>query len=184
MKLADIQFEDKAFEAAVLATGLEKAEEVTEIRARKQSINKVNGLEHFPNLKLLDLTRNQLTEIDVSPCSALEELYLGNNELEEIDLSHNTELTHLEIFINDISELDLSSLTKLENLYANKNDLTEIDLANNPAIEEIHLNDNELEELTLSAHCTPFVIKIENTKLADDTKAWLKTLVDEHNFKI
>ncbi|TVZ38804.1 Leucine Rich Repeat (LRR) protein [Alteromonadaceae bacterium 2753L.S.0a.02] len=184
MKLSEIEFEDDAFKEAVLATGLENAEEVTEIRARKSSIVKVNGLEHFPNLRLLDLTRNRLTDIDLSSNPLLEEVYLGNNEIEEIDLSANPNLTHLEIFINDISELDLTPLTKLENLYANKNDLTELDLSNNPFIEQIQVSDNELETLVLPENVKPFIIKAENTKLDDETISRLKELVTDHNLKL
>lgn len=184
MKVSDIQFEDESFKEAILSLGIEDSSNIIEIRARKRSIRKVNGLEYFPNLKLLDLTRNLITEIDTSKNPLLEELYLGSNEIEELDLSNNTQLTHLEIFNNDISELDLSHLSRLENLYANKNDLVSVDLSNNPDIEEIQLSDNDLEALTLAQECKPFIVKAENTKLADAAREHLKTLVSEHNLKI
>ena len=184
MKLTDIEFEDEAFKAVILATGADTTEQVTEIRGRKSGIKKVKGLEHFPNLKLLDLTRNLITDIDLSANKLLEELYLGNNDLDEIDLSQNTQLTHLEIFINNISELDLSALGKLENIYANNNDLTELDLTGNPLIEEIHLNDNELEQLTLAENCKPFIVKVENTKLGEETRSLLKELIAPHNLSV
>lgn len=184
MKISDIIFEDEAFAAAVAATGCENAEDVIEIRARKSAIKSANEIKYFKNLKLLDLTRNRLTEIDVSNNTALEELYLGSNEIEELDLSNNHQLKHLEVFINDLSELDISQSQLLENLYANKNDLTQIDLSRNPHIEELQLSDNELEKVVFPETFRPYIVKLENTKIDDSTKSYLKQLVGEHNLKL
>ena len=149
MKLEEICFEDDAFKAAVLATGFTEAEEVTEIRGRKQKIRSVKGLECFPNLKVLDLTRNRLSDIDLSGNPKLEQLFIGNNQLESIDLSGLEELEGLELFMNDIEELDLSHNKRLEVLYANANDFSEIDLSANTLLEEVQLDDNQLEKLVL-----------------------------------
>ena len=184
MKLTDIEFEDPAFKACVLATGLETAEEITELKCRKQSISSASGIEHFPNLKLLDLTRNKLTELDVSHNPLLEELYLGNNRIEALDLSHNPNLTHLEIFINEIAELDLTVTPKLENLYANANDLEVIDLSSNTDIDEILVSDNNLREIRLPEGCKPTVFKAENNMLPEAQKAHLRSLVDSHRCKV
>jgi len=185
MEIKDLPIEDEAFKAAVLASGFTDSEEVTEIRARKQKIRSVEGLEHFPNLKLLDLTRNQITEIDLSGNPLLEELYLGSNELEELDVSHNKALRHLEIFINEIESLNLEGLTQLENVYASKNDLVELNLSSNPLIDEIQLSNNQdFSSLTLPKDHVPFIVKAENTQLSEDTKTFLAENLSTHNFKI
>lgn len=185
MEIKDLPIGDEAFKAAVLETGLTNPEDVIEIRARKQKIKSVDGLECFPNLKLLDLTRNQLTEIDVSQNLLLEELYLGSNELEELDVSHNNALRHLEIFINDIESLNLEGLTQLENVYASKNDLVELNLSGNPLIDEIQLSHNEeLNLLMLPENHVPFIVKAENTQLDEDVKAFLTENLASHNLKI
>ena len=185
MEIKDLPIKDAAFKAAVLATGMTDPDEVTEIRARKQKIKSVDGLAYFPNLILLDLTRNQLTDIDLSGNPLLEELYLGSNELEQLDVSHNKALRHLEIFINDIESLNVQGLLQLENIYASKNDLFELNLSGNPLIDEIQLSDNEeLQSLKLPQNHVPFIVKAENTQLSDEVKAFLTENLSVHNLKI
>ena len=184
MNINDVPFTDDEFKAAVLATGCTDTEQVIEIRARKSGLQNLDGLNCFPNLRLLDATRNQITEVDLTGNPLLEELYLGNNELETLDLSANTELRHLEIFINDISVLDVSMLTKLENLYANKNDLNELDLTANPNLEELQFSDNEVTELALAAECKPFIVKAQHNQLSSSTVAQLEALVPAENLKL
>ena len=105
MKLTDIEFEDDAFKACVLATGMENAEDVIELRCRKQGIESAAGIEHLTNLKLLDLTRNEISKLDLSKNTKLEEAFLGNNELKSLDISGCSALTHLAVFINELDEL-------------------------------------------------------------------------------
>jgi len=99
MKLTDITFEDDVFKACVLASGLENAEDITELKCRKQKITSAAGIEHLVNLKTLDLTRNELSELDLSKNIMLEEVFVGNNELRSLDISGCARLSYLEVFI-------------------------------------------------------------------------------------
>lgn len=84
-------------------------------------------LSDFVNLKYLDCSDNQLTDLNLSNCSQLEKLYLSNNsltnvnsllsninpkKLKELDLSHNrfskTDLNKFSKFIN-LETLDISN---------------------------------------------------------------------------
>ena len=127
MKLSEINFEDDAFKACVLASGEENAEDVIELVCRKQKIKSAAGIEHLVNLKMLDLTRNELSELDLSKNTLLEELFVGNNELTRLDISGCGLLTYLEVFINQLETLDLSNNPLLETICANKNELEALD---------------------------------------------------------
>ncbi len=184
MKIADIKFDDEAFRAAVMASGVENAEELTHIKGRKKTIKSARGIEHFTNLKFLDLTRNMLAELDLTQNPLLEEVYVGNNQLEVLDLSCNPNLTHLEIFINDIAELDLSGSSKLENLYANDNELSELDLSASEYVEELQVSDNNLKQITLAERPRLRVCMAQNNFLPEEFKVSLRNSLDTHNLKL
>lgn len=174
MKLDDISFDDEAFKNAVLASGASEAEQVTEIRGRKQQIRSTRGLEYFPNLKLLDLTRNRISELDLSGNPHLQQLFVGNNALEELDVSGLLELEGLEVFMNDLESLDLTKNPKLEVLYANANDFSELDLSSNPLLEEVQLNDNQLKQLVLPEGINLQSFAAANNLFTEEQKAELQ----------
>ena len=70
MKLSEIDFEDDAFKACVLASGEENAEDIKELRCRKQKIKSAAGIEHLTNLKLLASLRGDTApgkHVDINP---------------------------------------------------------------------------------------------------------------------
>lgn len=162
MKLDEISFDDEAFKKAVYASGATEAEEVTEIRGRRQQIGSTAGLQYFPNLRVLDLTRNRINRIDLSGNPRLEQLFIGNNQLEQLDLSGLDALEGLEVFMNDLETLDLSHNPKLEVLYANANDFAALDLSNNPLLDDVQLNDNSLKQLALAESLQPSSFSARN----------------------
>lgn len=176
MKIADIPFEDEAFKACVLATGAEQAEEVKRLECRKKGIESVAGIEYLTNLKLIDLTRNEISKIDLSKNVELEEAFLGNNELTELDVSGCSKLTYLEVFINQLEVLDLSNNPLLETLCANKNDLESLDLSKNPELVDLRLSSNELESLDLSSNSKLERVELDMNPLSEDAKAQIQQL--------
>ena len=174
MKIADIEFEDEAFKECALATGCENAEEVTKLICRKKGITSLQGIEHFTNLKLLDVTRNSLEKLDVSNNLLLEELFAGNNELQYLDVSKNANLTHLEVFINELSELDVSNNAMLEELYAYKNELSKIDLSKNQNLVDLRLGSNDLEDINLSRNRLLEKVALEKNSFDEDVLVSIK----------
>lgn len=184
MKLEEISFDDEAFKAVVFATGETEAEAVTQIRARKQKIQSTKGIEHFPNLKVLDLTRNKLSSIDLSGNTKLEQLFLGNNQLETLDVSMLPQLEGLEVFMNDIEVLDLSHNPKLEVLYANANDFSKLDLTGNSLLEDVQLSDNQLSDILLPDSLSPERFSAQNNLFSDDQKELLRKSLEGVSIKL
>jgi Leucine-rich repeat (LRR) protein len=180
MKLTDIDFVDEAFKACVLETAakmdVEDAEDIVELRCRKQGIESAAGIEYLTGLKLLDLTRNELSKLDLSKNVLLEEVFVGNNELASLNVSGCTVLTHLEVFINELDELDLSNNILLEELYANKNDLETIDLSHNKELIDVRLSGNELSDLDLAANAKLQRLELEKNPLTEASKAMMAQL--------
>ncbi len=165
MKLSDIVFEDEAFKACVLASKALDSKDLVELICRKQKIESIAGIEHLTDLKRLDLTKNKLTEANLSHNSKLEEVCLGNNRIEKLDVSTCKELTHLEVFMNDLEALDLSYNPKLENIYANQNEFEELDVSKNAELEDLRVDSNNLTTINISANTKLSRLDIGNNPL-------------------
>lgn len=73
-------------------------------------ITSLKGIENFPNLRGLDCSNNDLTELDVSAHSNFIELFCASNDLTELDTSGLTSLQQLVCEDNEITSLNLSGL--------------------------------------------------------------------------
>ena len=127
---------------------------VTEIDVSQQSIDNLEGINCFSNLKRLECYNVGLTSLDVSGNTALEYLNCNSNLLTGIDLRNNTELTNLYCSDNPIAELNVSNNQKLRYLNCSGIQST-IDVSNN----------SELEWLDCSWGAFPASGLSNNTKL-------------------
>lgn len=175
MKLSDIKFADEEFKACVLATGCDTAEEITELTCRKKKIKDITGIEYLTELKFLDLTRNQLTSVDLSKNTKLEEIFLGNNALEYLDISNCSALTHLEVFMNELEAIDVSNNPLIEELWADLNSLTDIDLSKSAELTDLRVNHNDLTAIDISNSPKLAKLEINENPLSDDIKTQLSS---------
>lgn len=96
---------------------------------KEHQINKIEGLEHLKNLKVLDLSVNKISEINgLDNLGKLEILKLESNNISEIKgLENLKKLKKLHLSNNLIIELKgLENLKHLEKLYLYSNKITEI----------------------------------------------------------
>ncbi|MBR1560548.1 MAG: Ig-like domain-containing protein, partial [Clostridia bacterium] len=134
-------------------------------------IKSLAGIEHFPELlilnvgdrevKTLDLSKNAklvelrlwsngLESLNVTGCPALEDLSIEYNQITELDLSGNPRLQDLYCAENRLTALDVSKNPDLEYLTCYENDLTALDVTRNPALRTLHCGDNQITALDLS----------------------------------
>ncbi len=116
-------------------------------------ISSLKGVEYFTSLCVLSCENNQLTELDVSGCSALTNLYCENNQLTELNVSGCTALIQLHCENNKLTTLDVSSCTALTNLFCGNNQLTKLDLSGCIALRNFLYENNQLTTLNVS-DCT------------------------------
>ncbi len=100
------------------------------------------------------------------------------NQISMLDISNNTNLNELIISDNVIVEIDLSNNTKLQQLYANNNQITQIDLNNNAALWRVELEGNNLTTIDLSNE-TIAVANLKNNPFDAETEAYLDGLAFE-----
>lgn len=112
---------------------------VTSLYLRSDNITDLTGIEDFFNLKILLLTRNNLSSVNFSNNLKLESLTIDDNELTTIDLTNNTLLQTLNIENNNISTIDLSKNTLLKNLNLSYNNISALNLTNNTLLETLEL---------------------------------------------
>lgn len=126
-------------------------EQVKSIEAKNMGIASIKGIELFPNLIMLNVEGNRLTQADLSGNPHLKNIYLRNNQITSIDFSHNTELEFIEIFDNKLSDVDVSMLPKLKFVHLDYNNLKVIDISHNTMLEDDGFvgNNNPLEKVIL-----------------------------------
>lgn len=120
-------------------------------------LTSIRGIEYCTSLTTLDCKRVKLATLDVSHNLKLKQLRLGFDEFEDVDyqltglnVSHNTELEDLDCANAGLTSLDVSRNTKLRTLNCAKNQLTHIKLNNCSELEYFNANDNEFSVLDIS----------------------------------
>lgn len=120
---------------------------VTMLVVYELNIHSLKGIEFFPNIWRLDCAENQLTSLDISKNTALDELWCENNQLTSLDVSKNTGLEFISCGGNQISSLDISKNLSLEYLYCDYNELTSLDASRNSSLCTLTCNYNRLTSL-------------------------------------
>ncbi len=119
--LAFIEIPDASFKAILIAnedinidgdfeiSEAEAAAFTGKITADNAGIESVEGLQYFTNIFRLALFNNDLTSIDVSQNTKLEQLLLEDNDLTSIDISALAVLTDFKAHSNDIVEANVAN---------------------------------------------------------------------------
>ncbi|MDE5761980.1 MAG: hypothetical protein K2H68_00500, partial [Bacteroidales bacterium] len=100
------------------------------------------------DIAVVSLVSN-ITSLDVSGCTALEELSSSFNHLTSLNVSGCTALKKLWCDNNRLTTLDLNSNTALKELWCNDNRLTTLGLNNNPDLKFLMCGDNHIPLSTL-----------------------------------
>ncbi|MFI0429068.1 T9SS type A sorting domain-containing protein [Mariniflexile sp. HMF6888] len=103
---------------------------VTNLDVRSKDISNLTGIESFTGLISLNITFNQINQLNVTNNTKLKELYCAFNDLESLDLNKNTALTYLDCGFNKLDVLDVQNNTALTVLYADHNNLVDLNVKN------------------------------------------------------
>ncbi len=117
------------------------------------STSESHTIKIFGDIMQLGCNNNQLTSLDVSGCTTLEELYCRSNQLTSLDVSGCTALKYLGCNNNQLTSLNVSGCTILERLSCGNNQLTSLNVSGCTALEYLWCCDNQLTSLNVSG-CT------------------------------
>ena len=149
----------------------------TGITGITDKIERLDGIEHFPNLEILNCSNNTISNLDLNANTALMELYCFGNALSNLDLSGNTALTELYCSDNALSNLDLSANTALTELKCYDNEISNIDLSSNTALTYLDCSGNTLSNLDVSKNTELTSLDWSRTALSSlDLSANLKLI--------
>ncbi len=115
-------------EAAALHLALDVAE---------SDISDMTGVEAFVNIKQLYCQKNNLTHVNLTTLSLLQNFIAWQNHLESLDVSQNPDLRTISISGSSLNELDVSNNPNLEDLQIGYNNIGDLELMHNPNLKRI-----------------------------------------------
>ena len=110
----------------------------------------LKGIEHFPNLEVLEALGCGLTELDVSKNAKLVHLNCTDNKLKTLDVSKNKQLKELICYSDELAKLDVTNNAKLTMLDCGKNPIGTLNVTRNTALVELYCAENQLKKLNVT----------------------------------
>ena len=126
---------------------VEERSKVETIEVEGKNISRLEGIEAFPNLKVLKCGNNSIQKLDLRQNPKLETLKCNENQLTQLDLSKNPDIDYLNCSENQLKQLDVSHLKNLVMLNCSHNDLEQLDVRNSKFLETLYCSWNRLTEL-------------------------------------
>ena len=130
-----------------------------------KGITSLKGIEFFTNLIRLDISEDNLTELDLSHNEELEYLQLYRTKLTSLDLSHNRKLQKLWLTYGEMTQIDLSANTELIDLEIHFVPITMIDLSKNTKLKEVSISSTQIEKIDLSNNPELQVLMLNSGKI-------------------
>ena len=143
----------------------EELASITSLNCSSKNIEDTSGIEKITNLAELDLTENELANIDLSSNILLTNLNLTNNKLTSIDLSNNTSITYIKLRDNLLTNIDLTKNLFLTYLSLRENQIENIDLSKNENLNTLYIDSNKLTNINLDDNKLLTDIDLSNNQL-------------------
>ena len=196
IKIGSNTFPDEKFRAYILENidkdgdgYLSETEiaETTSITCGARSISSLKGIECFVNVQSIDCGVNNLTQLDVSKNTALEDLDCWANNLTQLDVSKNTVLETLTCDQNNLTQLDVCKNTELRILSCEGNNLSQLDVSKNTELQELYCSGNNLTQLDVSKNAKLCELKCYNNNISQldvSNKSNLRILSCDRNVQV
>ncbi|QOD61544.1 T9SS type A sorting domain-containing protein [Polaribacter haliotis] len=130
-------------------TGVEAFVNITGLNISNNNLTNLN-LSKNTKLVSLNVANNQLTNLDISLLTQLENLVASENQLSTIDFSNNLEIASVNIGKNPFTNIDFSVNTKLSYLFINECGLNTLDVTNNTLLTFLGAYNNNLASIDVS----------------------------------
>lgn len=140
---------------------VEERSKVETIEVEGKNISRLEGIEAFPNLKVLNCGNNSIQKLDLRQNPELEKLICNTNQLTQLDLSKNPKIYHLKCSENQLEQLDVSNLKDLVTLDCLHNNLEQLDVKNSKFLVALNCSANQLTELDLDVTHKPKLERVE-----------------------
>lgn len=127
-----------------------EAQQITSLWIGNQSVTSLVGLEHFVNLKHLNIAINPaLTTFNLPTLSQLEVLFCWRTGITSLNLVPYPMLNDLYVMNNNMTSLNLSANPLMRLLQCRDNQLTSLDLSKNPNMIYLFIRNNNISQLNI-----------------------------------
>ncbi|RXQ92187.1 hypothetical protein EO244_11600 [Ancylomarina salipaludis] len=117
-------------------------------------------------LQKIQYTWNDVEELDVTNCYALEHLDCGDTKIKKIDLTNCTKLKYFSASLcYGLTELDLTQCPELTVANCGQTSISTINLSNNTKLEEFSCQNTQIETLDLSANINLKQLRFGRSKI-------------------
>ena len=167
---------DNAFEQKLIDLGYddlidnfvetERIQSIQDLNLSGGNINDLAGIESFTALTQLNVSRNNLFNINISNNQALTSLVVDDNFISRISISNNPGLQYLSIKNNQLSGINISQNSSLSNLNIGNNMIYFIDLMNNSNLTTLRLNSTPIQSIDVSTLTSLGVLEVINTDIS------------------
>ena len=164
-------------------TGIQYFTQLKELNCSGNNLSQLD-LRRNTLLETLDCSGNWIESLNLSKNSLLQNLNCSVNELTTLNLTDNRELKELNCNWNKITGLDLSANGKLNLLWCKGNRISDLDISSNGELKELNCQGNEISKLTVVDHPaieTLFCSDNEMTDMDVRNDAALEELNCDHN---
>ena len=122
----------------------------------------------MPKLTLIDVSDNELTELDLTGLAELKQVYANNNRLADIKVrGDNNKIYWLEVSNNSLSSLPIDAMPKLSHLKCANNSIDIIYPNVNTELNYLDCSNNYLTELVLDKMTNITTLKCSYNKLTN-----------------
>ncbi|GAB6976762.1 hypothetical protein JCM15124A_16690 [Prevotella falsenii] len=134
-------------DAGLSAVNIPASTALTELNLSGNELTEID-LTKFPNLFFLSLNENKLKSIDLSKAKKLGLAFLSGNRLTDVKIE-NTGLWNLDLSKNMLESVSLDNAPALEQLWLNDNRLLKVDISKNPKLAVLNVVKNRLRFSTM-----------------------------------
>lgn len=127
-----------------------EAQLITSLWIGTQGLTNLIGLEHFVNLKILNIIGNSsIVSFNLPTLTQLEVLFCFNTGITSLNLAPYPLLNDLYVMNNGMTSIDLSANPQMRLLQCRDNQLTSLDLSNNPNMIYLVIKNNNISTLNI-----------------------------------
>lgn len=124
-------------------------------------------LSNFVNLRDLNITNTQITELNITGLDRLESLSASESELQSVTMNDGSNLRKLSAQNTHISWLDFSKLPKLYDLDIDNSKLTSLDLTGALNLRHLSVNNNQIESVVIPVESQLISLELQNNEISD-----------------
>ena len=95
---------------------------------------------------------NQIVTLNASGCLSMKILSCSNNSIQTLSISGCTALEILQCSGNNLTSLDVSTCNNLQQLLCDDNQLSSLDVSKNTDLQMMHIDNNPLKKLTINSN--------------------------------